>query len=130
MSEGGNLKSSRDPRLTLDEAGELLGTGPDLPRQLIARGVLDHVVEDGQVYVPQSGVFEYALVVARQSVGLGHDPVLYRVTDVTRLLSLSRTVVFDLIRTGRLRSVKEGRTRLIPASAVREYLALLHREVA
>ena len=46
------------------------------------------------------------------------------------MLSLSRTVVFDLIRTGRLRSVKEGRTRLIPASAVQEYLALLHREVA
>jgi excisionase family DNA binding protein len=57
-------------------------------------------------------------------------PVLYRVADVTALLSLSRTVVFDLLRTGRLRSVKEGRTRLIPAAAVREYLALLEREVA
>jgi excisionase family DNA binding protein len=59
-----------------------------------------------------------------------HDPVLYRVSDVTVLLNLSRTVVYDLIRTGRLRSVKEGRARLIPASAVREYLALLEREAA
>ncbi len=57
-------------------------------------------------------------------------PVLYRVCDVTALLNLSRTVVYDLLRTGRLRSVKEGRTRLIPASAVREYLALLEEEAA
>jgi excisionase family DNA binding protein len=59
-----------------------------------------------------------------------HEPVLYRVSDVTELLNLSRTVVFDLIRSGRLRSVKEGRARLIPASAVREYLDLLEREAA
>ena len=59
-----------------------------------------------------------------------NEPVLYRVRDVTALLNLSRTVVFDLIRTGRLRSVKEGRARLVPASAVREYLALLEREAA
>ena len=58
------------------------------------------------------------------------ERVLYRVDDVTELLSLSRTVVFDLLRTGRLRSVKQGRTRLIPATALRDYLALLEREVA
>ena len=56
--------------------------------------------------------------------------MLYRVSDVTALLNLSRTVVYDLIRTGRLHSVKEGRARLIPASAVREYLALLEKEAA
>ncbi|NUL05342.1 helix-turn-helix domain-containing protein [Streptomyces lunaelactis] len=43
-------------------------------------------------------------------------------------LRMSRTVIYDLIRTGRLRSVKEGRTRLIPASALTEYVALLERE--
>jgi excisionase family DNA binding protein len=59
-----------------------------------------------------------------------HEPVLFRVNDVTKILSLSRTVIFDLIRTGRLRSVKEGRARLIPASAVWEYLDLLEREAA
>ena len=58
------------------------------------------------------------------------ERVLYRVDDVTELLSLSRTVVFDLLRTGRLRSVKQGRTRLIPATALRDYLALLEQEVA
>lgn len=56
--------------------------------------------------------------------------VLYRPTDAARALSLSRSVVFDLLRTGRLRSVKEGRLRLIPASAIREYVALLEREAA
>jgi excisionase family DNA binding protein len=58
------------------------------------------------------------------------EPVLYRITDVIELLSLSRTVVYDLIRTGRLRSVKEGRARLVPASAVKDYLALLDSEAA
>ncbi len=54
--------------------------------------------------------------------------LLYRVADVMPILNLSRTVIFEQIRTGRLRSVKQGRTRLIPASAVREYVALLEQE--
>jgi excisionase family DNA binding protein len=58
------------------------------------------------------------------------DVVLYRVEDAMRLLSMSRTVIFEQIRTGRLRSVKQGRARLIPASAIREYVALLEKEAA
>ncbi|MBO0865710.1 MAG: helix-turn-helix domain-containing protein [Mycobacterium sp.] len=54
--------------------------------------------------------------------------LLYRVADVVRVLNLSRSEVFDLLRTGRLRSVKQGRVRLIPAAALREYVALLERE--
>ncbi|MFE0696606.1 helix-turn-helix domain-containing protein [Streptomyces sp. NPDC058869] len=53
---------------------------------------------------------------------------LYRVPDAVRLLGLSRSVVYDLIRVGRLRTVKEGRTRLVPASAIADYVALLERE--
>jgi excisionase family DNA binding protein len=56
--------------------------------------------------------------------------VLYRVSDVTARLRLSRTVVYELLRSGRLRSVTEGRTRLIPESAIREYIALLEKEAA
>ncbi|MHA6762109.1 helix-turn-helix domain-containing protein [Streptacidiphilus sp. PAMC 29251] len=48
--------------------------------------------------------------------------------DAVRVLRLSRTVVYDLIRVGRLRTVKEGRARLIPASAIAEYVALLESE--
>ncbi|MFJ9211026.1 helix-turn-helix domain-containing protein [Streptomyces sp. NPDC102264] len=56
------------------------------------------------------------------------EPLLYRVTDAMRVLSMSRSVVYDLIRTGRLRTVKQGRTRLIPVSAITDYVALLERE--
>jgi len=53
---------------------------------------------------------------------------LYRVPEVMRLLSMSRTTIYQQLRTGRLRSVQEGRARLIPASAIDEYVALLERE--
>jgi excisionase family DNA binding protein len=45
-----------------------------------------------------------------------------------RLLSLSRSKVYELISSGRLRTVREGRTRLVPASAITEYVALLEQE--
>ncbi|MEV5973002.1 helix-turn-helix domain-containing protein [Streptomyces sp. NPDC051921] len=56
------------------------------------------------------------------------QPLLYRVPDAMRVLSMSRTVIYDQIRTGRLRTVKQGRARLIPLSALRDYVALLERE--
>ena len=54
--------------------------------------------------------------------------LLYKVTDVMRMLNMSRSVIYDQMRRGRLRSVHEGRARLIPESAVREYVDLLVRE--
>jgi len=56
------------------------------------------------------------------------DKALYRVPEVMALLSLSRTVIYELIRSGRLRTVQQGRVRLIPAAALAEYVALLERE--
>ena len=53
---------------------------------------------------------------------------LYRIPEAMRLLSLSRSVIYKQIRSGRLRSVKEGTTRLIPAEAIAEYVALLEAE--
>ncbi|MDK1476788.1 helix-turn-helix domain-containing protein [Streptomyces sp. 549] len=55
-------------------------------------------------------------------------PVLYRVTEVAALLRLSRSVVYEQIRAKRLRTVKQGAARRIPASAINEYVALLERE--
>ncbi len=55
---------------------------------------------------------------------------LYRVTDAIALLSLSRSVLYEELRCGRLRSVHVGRTRLIPAAAITEYVSLLEREAA
>lgn len=56
------------------------------------------------------------------------DVQLYRVADAMRVLSLSKTVIYEQIRSGRLRTVKQGRSRLIPESAIREYIALLEKE--
>jgi len=62
-----------------------------------------------------------------ESAGLG-SKALYRVPEAMRLLSLSRSVIYNQIRSGRLRSVREGTTRLIPAAAIAEYIALLEAE--
>jgi excisionase family DNA binding protein len=53
---------------------------------------------------------------------------LYRIPDAMRLLSLSRTVIYEQIRAKRLRTVHQGRACLIPASAIAEYVALLETE--
>jgi excisionase family DNA binding protein len=53
---------------------------------------------------------------------------LYRVPQAMALLALSRSVLYEQIRAGRLRSVTQGRTRLIPATAIADFIALLERE--
>ena len=53
---------------------------------------------------------------------------LYRVADAMRLLNMSRTVIYEQLRSNRLRSVRQGRSRLITAGAIRDYIALLQRE--
>jgi len=56
--------------------------------------------------------------------------VLYRVTEAMAVLSMSRSAIYEEIRAGRLRSVKRGRSRLISASAITDYVALLEHEAA
>jgi excisionase family DNA binding protein len=53
---------------------------------------------------------------------------LYRIPEAMVLLSLSRSVIYEQIRSGRLRTVKQGRTRLVPASAITDYVSLLEHE--
>ena len=53
---------------------------------------------------------------------------LYRVRDAMVVLSLGRSALYEQIRSCRLRSVTEGRSRLIPASAIAEYIKLLENE--
>jgi excisionase family DNA binding protein len=59
---------------------------------------------------------------------LNDDLRLYRVKDAMRLLGLSRTVIYEQLRAGRLRSVQQGRARLITAEAIRNYITLLENE--
>ena len=56
------------------------------------------------------------------------DLQLYEVTDAMRMLRLGKTAIYELIRSGRLRSVKQGRARRIPAAVIRDYIALLEEE--
>lgn len=44
------------------------------------------------------------------------------VVETASYLRCGRTYVFNLIREGHLRSVKVGRKRLIPATAIRAYV--------
>lgn len=53
---------------------------------------------------------------------------LYRIPKAVALLSLSRSVIYEQIRAGRLRTVQQGRTRLVPASAITAYVDLLEQE--
>lgn len=53
---------------------------------------------------------------------------LYNVPEARHLLSLGRSTFYELVRAGRIRTVKEGRTRLVPAAAIAEYVRLLERE--
>lgn len=55
---------------------------------------------------------------------------LYRVEEAAELLSLGRTTVFHLIRTGALESVKIGAARRVPLWAIRKYLDRLAGEEA
>ncbi len=51
--------------------------------------------------------------------------VLYDVDEPAEALRLSRSALYELIRSGQLRSVKSGRRRLIPVAALAEYVARL-----
>jgi excisionase family DNA binding protein len=60
---------------------------------------------------------------------VNEPPRCLRVEDAARLLNVGRSTAYDLIRTGRLRSVKIGRRRLVPRDALDELLVSL-REAA
>lgn len=56
------------------------------------------------------------------------DKPLYRISEAVELLPYGRSKLYELINAGRIRTVKEGGTRLITAHAIAEYIALLERE--
>ena len=53
---------------------------------------------------------------------------LYDVPEAMVILNLSRTQIYELIRSRRLVTVTQGRRRLVPAEAITDYVALLLRE--
>lgn len=49
-------------------------------------------------------------------------PVVYRVEEAADALRISRSGIYELIRSGRLRTVKVGSRRLVPVEALTEYI--------
>ena len=54
--------------------------------------------------------------------------VLCSVPDLAAMLSIGRKAAWGLVRTHTIRSVKIGRTRRVPLSAIHEYLERLLEE--
>lgn len=52
-------------------------------------------------------------------------PVVYRVEEAAAALRLSRRTIYELIRSGHLRTVKVGTRRLVPVAALGEYVESL-----
>lgn len=63
----------------------------------------------------------------KREVVLDRPRVMYRVEESAELLSLSRDRVYQLIRSGQLRSVRVGKARRVPARALEDYVARLMR---
>ncbi len=55
-------------------------------------------------------------------------PPVLRVEEAAELLRIGRSAAYDLIRSGRLRSFKVGRSRRIPREAIAEAIAHLTEE--
>jgi excisionase family DNA binding protein len=52
------------------------------------------------------------------------DKLLATTEEAAEILNVGRSTVFELMRTGRLRSVKIGRSRRISYDALREFVAV------
>jgi excisionase family DNA binding protein len=58
------------------------------------------------------------------------DKLLYRPKEAAQVLGIGRDKLYDLMRSGRLDSLKDGGARLITADALRAYVELLRAESA
>lgn len=65
-------------------------------------------------------------MVAKQELG-SVAPLMYRVDEAAGALRLSRSQVYELIRSGQLLTVRCGRRRLVPVTALVQYVAALER---
>ena len=56
------------------------------------------------------------------------DRILFSVAEAAGLMGLGRSLVYQLVMRGDLRSIKLGRARRIPAKALDEYIQRLQSE--
>ena len=65
-----------------------------------------------------------------QAAGNGLPVVLLRPEDAARALGVGRTKVYELMRSGALRSVRVGGLRRVPVAALNEFVTRLEEEAA
>ncbi|NTU84407.1 MAG: helix-turn-helix domain-containing protein [Chloroflexales bacterium] len=51
------------------------------------------------------------------------EPLLVRVEEAARMLSLSRSTIYEMMDAGELPSVRRGAARRIPVAALRDWVA-------
>lgn len=61
------MPSPADPLLSLDDAADALGTGPDFITHLITTGQLDHTRHGDELRIPQSALIAYAITAGDSS---------------------------------------------------------------
>ena len=66
----------------------------------------------------------------KQAAESGLPVLLVRPEDAARVLGVGRTKVYELMRSGGLRSVRVGGLRRIPVTALDEFVARLEEEAA
>lgn len=75
-------------------------------------------------------VFVY-LLRSTEGVNVNTNPILITVDEAAAMLSIGRTIAWELVRKRKIKSVKIGRTRRVPVIAIQEYIdRLLEEEVA
>ena len=65
-----------------------------------------------------------------QASGNGLPVLLLRPEDAARALGVGRTKVYELMRSGALRSVRVGGLRRVPVAALNEFVTRLEEEAA
>lgn len=62
------------------------------------------------------------------AAGTAMQPRLFTIEDAAKLCGVGRSLAYEEIRLGRLRTVRIGRRRLVPLKYIDEYVELLMRE--
>lgn len=65
-----------------------------------------------------------------EAIESGLPVLLVRPEDAARMLGLGRIKVYELMRSGALRSVRVGGLRRVPVAALDEFVASLEAEAA
>jgi len=59
-----------------------------------------------------------------------HPPILFKVEEAARVLSIGRTTVYELIASGALRSIRINSSRRITRAALEEFVNALAEDQA